>query len=791
MGYLSGMSTLAAGVIAVISIELVVDVVGSIGAFLMFAMILIMALGLIIYVNWIQVFYLTGCKVSALMSQYQQRKRPMSHQTVDYMSHQTVDDGHAVADRHKVENVDSPIIGQALRSKLGWLWNRSLSPLRAVEVDEPEQAPSRDTSVASTAQSAAVEQSTDLSHPFHSVMADSDVDESVNHTAQFASSVVDYSSDQHEYVPERVDDEPSASGFQTPTDTVVDSSANAALDSILDHQPGGVSVTFERPHNAVSDDHSRMSQSSQPSTSSRSVADDSVITQRITKPFTSTKLPPLSLLNDTIVPVEGYSEDDLIAMGKQLEINLSHFNIAVSVVEIHPGPVVTRFEIEPAPGVKVGQIVQLDRDLARALSVKSVRIVEVIPGKPYIGVEIPNQQREMVNFHELLASKQYQSKKEPLTLALGKDISGKSVVIDLAKTPHLLVAGTTGSGKSVGINSMILSLIYKSFSDQVKLILIDPKMLELSVYEGIPHLLTPVVTDVNNAQAALKWSVAEMERRYKLMSLLGVRNVIGFNDKLKSAREAGSPLKDPLFKPLNSGLDLADEAPELELLPYIVVVIDEFADLMMTVGKQVEELIARLAQKARAAGIHLILATQRPSVNVITGLIKANVPSRLSFQVSTKIDSRTILDQGGAEQLLGLGDMLYLEPGKGLPLRAHGAFVSDEEVHQTVEWLKQHYDEPEYIDDLTSDAAQTVSDLGVSVGIADLDDDSDELFKQAYESIQKTGKVSISRVQRELRIGFNRAARLVEEMQEKGLVSEPDERGVRRLLVVDQEESLD
>jgi S-DNA-T family DNA segregation ATPase FtsK/SpoIIIE len=490
------------------------------------------------------------------------------------------------------------------------------------------------------------------------------------------------------------------------------------------------------------------------------------------------ELPPLNLLNADKVEVVSYTDEQLTEMGQRLENNLKSFNIEAVVKAIQPGPVVTLFEINPAAGVKVGQIVQLAKDLARSLVVASVRVVEVIPGKSYIGIEIPNNQREPVNFHEMLSSAEFQKQKKPLTIALGKDIGGAPVVIDLAKTPHLLVAGTTGSGKSVGINSMIVSLLYKSLPDEVKMILIDPKMLELSVYEGIPHLITPVVTDMGESTAALKWAVAEMEKRYKLMSLLGVRNIIGFNEKIIKAKKEGKPLKDPMYKTTAVySLEEGEAAPLLEKMPYIVIVIDEFADLIMVVGKQIEELIARIAQKARAAGIHLILATQRPSVNVITGLIKANIPTRLSFQVSTKIDSRTILDQGGAEQLLGLGDMLYSAPGQGVPLRAHGAFVSDEEVHNAVEWLKQNHHPPVYIENLEEKTEQANLELGIGGK-----EGEDDLFSAACEIVFRTRKASISRIQRELRIGYNRAARLIEEMEQQGLLSAPDERGNRDIL---------
>ena len=406
-------------------------------------------------------------------------------------------------------------------------------------------------------------------------------------------------------------------------------------------------------------------------------------------------LPPLELLDEPKVTTGGYSHEALEAMSRLLELKLKDFGVSVEVVAVHPGPVITRFELEPAPGVKGSQIANLSKDLARSMSVVSVRVVDVIPGKSVIGVEIPNEQRELVTLSEILNSKEYESLKSNMVLALGKDISGKPVVTDLSKMPHLLVAGTTGSGKSVALNAMILSILYKATARDTRLIMIDPKMLELSVYEGIPHLLAPVVTDMKEAANALRWCVAEMERRYKLMSLLGVRNIGGYNRKVLEARDRGQPLLDPIYTPLNED----DEAPELDELPFIIVIVDELADMMMTVGKKVEELIARLAQKARAAGIHLVLATQRPSVDVITGLIKANVPGRIAFQVSSKVDSRTILDQMGAETLLGHGDMLFLPAGTSIPERVHGAFVDDHEVHKVVENLKRN-GEPDYLDEI-------------------------------------------------------------------------------------------
>jgi S-DNA-T family DNA segregation ATPase FtsK/SpoIIIE len=453
------------------------------------------------------------------------------------------------------------------------------------------------------------------------------------------------------------------------------------------------------------------------------------------------------------------------------------------VVAVHPGPVITRFELQPAPGVKGAQVSNLSKDLARGLSVISVRVVDVIPGKSVIGLEIPNQNREIVYLREILASEAYARSSSPLTLGLGKSIAGKPMVADLARMPHLLVAGTTGSGKSVAINAMILSLLYKATPDQVRLIMIDPKMLELSVYEGIQHLLTPVVTDMKDASNALRWCVAEMERRYKLMASLGVRNLAGYNRKIKEAADKGQPLPDPFVDP--SELAEGEDKPVLEQLPYIVVVVDEFADLMMIVGKKIEQLIARLAQKARASGIHLILATQRPSVDVITGLIKANIPTRMAFQVSSRVDSRTILDQQGAEQLLGHGDMLYLPPGSGLPERIHGAFVDDHEVHAVVESLKQQ-GEPDYLDEVLSET-QTMAD-GQQIGATGLPegggsgDSEDELYDKAVAYVLESRRASISSVQRQLRIGYNRAARLIEDMEAQGVVSPPEHNGQREVL---------
>jgi DNA segregation ATPase FtsK/SpoIIIE, S-DNA-T family len=454
------------------------------------------------------------------------------------------------------------------------------------------------------------------------------------------------------------------------------------------------------------------------------------------------------------------------------------------VKSVSPGPVITRFELDPAPGVKVSQISNLAKDLARSLSVVSVRIVEVIPGKSFVGLEIPNENRQLVTLGEILKSRAYDDLASPLTLALGKDIGGQSVVADLARMPHLLIAGTTGSGKSVGINAMVLSILYKTQPEHVRLIMIDPKMLELSVYEGIPHLLAPVVTDMKEAANSLRWCVAEMDRRYRVMSKLGVRNIGGYNRKVRDAIDAGEPIKDPVFKPP----DLFDEDkpiehPTLLPLPFIVVIIDELADMMMIVGKKVEELIARLAQKARASGIHLILATQRPSVDVITGLIKANVPTRIAFQVSAKVDSRTILDQMGAENLLGHGDMLYLPPGTSLPVRVHGAFVDDDEVHAVVRHLKKS-GAPRYIDEiLEAPSGPTPGLTGIDKRGEYEDSEQDALYDQAVQVVLETRKASISGVQRRLKIGYNRAARMVEAMEAAGMVGPLQSNGSREILV--------
>ncbi len=475
-------------------------------------------------------------------------------------------------------------------------------------------------------------------------------------------------------------------------------------------------------------------------------------------------------------PMGGYTPQILEGLSRDVEQHLLDFGIQVDVVAVHPGPVITRFELQLAAGIKVSRLTALAKDLARSLSVTSVRVVEIIPGKTVVGIELPNPNRAMVYLSEVLSADVYQQAHSPLTLALGVDIAGHPMVVDLAKMPHLLVAGTTGSGKSVGINAMILSLLLKSGPDQVRLIMVDPKMLELSVYDGIPHLLTPVVTDMKEAASALRWCVAEMERRYRLMASLGVRNLAGFNVKVTEAAANGELLTDPLWKPIDS---MDEQAPALTSLPYIVVVIDELADMMMVVGKKVEQLIARIAQKARAAGIHLILATQRPSVDVLTGLIKSNIPTRISFQVSSKIDSRTILDQQGAEQLLGHGDMLFLAPGTGAPLRVHGAFVDDQEVHRIADDWRQR-GSPQYIEEITQLLGDGPDGGGSEEGGAT--EEADALYDQAVNFVVQTRKASISAVQRRFKIGYNRAARLVEEMERTGLVG-PLEGGFRDVLV--------
>ena len=488
-------------------------------------------------------------------------------------------------------------------------------------------------------------------------------------------------------------------------------------------------------------------------------------------------LPSLALLDEAKPSSHVTSPEQLERTSRLIEEKLADYNLKVEVVSVSQGPVITRFEIQLAPGIKVSQVTNLSKDLARALLVVSIRVVEVIAGKSTVGIEIPNEHREIVYFSEVLGSKEFSDSKAKIPLGLGHDIAGHPVVADLAKMPHLLVAGTTGSGKSVGVNSMILSMLFQLSPDQLRLIMVDPKMLELSIYEDIPHLLAPVVTDMKEAANALRWCVAEMERRYKLMAAMGVRNIAGYNKKIEAAIDAGEPILDPLFVP--NPLTPDEQPPELEPLPFIVIVIDEFADMMMIVGKKVEELIARLAQKARAAGLHLIIATQRPSVDVITGLIKANVPTRIAFQVSSKIDSRTIIDQMGAENLLGHGDMLYLPPGVGYPIRVHGAFVSDNEVHAVVDDLKSR-GKAEYIDEILT--GEGVSTGGVIPGDTGGDSESDPLYDQAVAIVTETRRASISGIQRRLKVGYNRAARMVEDMEAAGVVSPVQSNGQREVI---------
>ncbi|HEX7416896.1 MAG TPA: DNA translocase FtsK 4TM domain-containing protein [Steroidobacteraceae bacterium] len=496
----------------------------------------------------------------------------------------------------------------------------------------------------------------------------------------------------------------------------------------------------------------------------------------------SNELPALMLLDDPPPPQHSYSAEALEALSRLVELKLKDFGVEVEVVAVQPGPVVTRFELRPAPGVKVSQISGLAKDLARSLSAISVRVVEVIPGKSVMGLEIPNEKREIVTLGEIIKSKAYDDLASPLALALGKDIGGQPVVADLTRMPHLLIAGTTGSGKSVAINAMLLSLLYKSTAEHVRLVMIDPKMLELSVYEGIPHLLAPVVTDMKQAANALRWSVAEMERRYQLMAALGVRNIAGFNRRVKDAIAEGKPIRDPILTQRAANDPTIDQRQILDLtpLPYIVVVIDELADLMMIVGKKVEELIARLAQKARASGIHLVLATQRPSVDVITGLIKANIPCRIAFQVSAKVDSRTILDQSGAESLLGHGDMLYLQAGTSVPVRVHGAFVSDAEVHRVVNALRSA-EAPNYIEEVLLGPSTPISGEEGEEGTGDVE--QDPLYDEAVKIVVDERKPSISYVQRRLKIGYNRAARMLETMENAGVVGPLQSNGAREVLV--------
>ena len=493
----------------------------------------------------------------------------------------------------------------------------------------------------------------------------------------------------------------------------------------------------------------------------------------------NTQMPTTDLLDRVLDDGSSLTKDELDKVADDLEIKLLEFGVEAKVVSVIPGPVVTRFETQPAPGTKASRITNIAQDIARSLSVSSVRVVEVIPGKPYVGIEIPNTNRKMVRLTEILSSDKFNDSKSPLSMALGHDIAGKPIVVDLAKMPHLLVAGTTGSGKSVGINAMLLSLLFKSDPEDVRLIMIDPKMLELSVYEDIPHLLAPVITDMKEASSGLRWCVNEMERRYKLMAHLGVRNLNGYNKKVSDALSKGEPLKDPTWK-INEAEE-GEEAPDLEELPLIVLAVDELADLMMVVGKTAEQLIARIAQKARAAGIHMLLATQRPSVDVITGLIKANISSRVAFQVASKMDSRVILDQGGAEQLLGKGDMLYLAPGTSIPQRVHGAFVGDDEVQRVADDWRQR-GKADYLDEVTKEEG-AVSGMPGIASEEDSDAEKDELYDEAVAFVAQSRRASISAVQRRLRIGYNRAARMIETMEEAGVLSPMASNGNREVLI--------
>ena len=549
--------------------------------------------------------------------------------------------------------------------------------------------------------------------------------------------------------------------------------------SVVEAKPRELNLPKSNP--AASQPQTKSQEASKTVLKNDTPKNESAVTSTVYKPKdknTNPEMPSTDLLDRVLDDGSSLTKEQLDEVADRLEIKLQEFGVEAKVVSVIPGPVVTRFEIQPAPGTKASKITNIAQDIARSLAVMSVRVVEVIPGQSVVGIEIPNTNRKMVRLTEILSSETFHISTSPLSMALGHDIAGKPIVVDLAKMPHLLVAGTTGSGKSVGLNAMLLSLLFKSDPEAVRLIMIDPKILELSVYEGIPHLLTPVITDMTDASNGLRWCVAEMDRRYKLMSEMGVRGLAAFNQKVAEANAAGTPLLDPFNE---------EEEVPLEELPSIVVVVDEFADMIMIVGKKVEHLIARIAQKARAAGIHLILATQRPSVDVITGLIKANVPSRIAFQVSSKIDSRTILDQGGAEQLLGAGDMLYLPAGQGVPERVHGAFVGDDEVHRVVDSWKQK-SEPNYLDEITSELQETGPIPGWSDGDnSDSSDENDELYDEAVSFVIESRRASISAVQRKLRIGYNRAARIIEAMEMAGLVSEMGSNGSREVLVPKQQ----
>ncbi|MEZ8631199.1 DNA translocase FtsK 4TM domain-containing protein [Vibrio lentus] len=566
--------------------------------------------------------------------------------------------------------------------------------------------------------------------------------------------------------PDSLADQQDNSEFAQSTEQAQDPVVDLPWEEVTEEEPVHPDQDVAAFQNIVSEAQANMAAAQNPF----------LVQQDVNLPKPAEPLPTLELLFHPEKRETFIDRDALEAIARLVESKLADYKIKADVVDIFPGPVITRFELDLAPGVKVSRISGLSMDLARSLSALAVRVVEVIPGKPYVGLELPNMSRQTVFFSDVVASPQFQEAKSPTTVVLGQDIAGEAVIADLSKMPHVLVAGTTGSGKSVGVNVMILSMLYKASPEDVRFIMIDPKMLELSIYEGIPHLLSEVVTDMKDASNALRWCVGEMERRYKLMSALGVRNIKGYNDKLKMAAEAGHPIHDPLWKP---GDSMDPEAPLLEKLPYIVVVVDEFADLIMVVGKKVEELIARLAQKARAAGVHLILATQRPSVDVITGLIKANIPTRVAFTVSTKTDSRTILDQGGAESLLGMGDMLYLPPGSSHTTRVHGAFASDDDVHAVVNNWKAR-GKPNYIDEITN-GDQTPETLLPGEKMEG-DEEVDPLFDQVVEHVVHSRRGSVSGVQRRFKIGYNRAARIVEQLEAQGIVSAPGHNGNREVL---------
>ncbi|PMH06432.1 DNA translocase FtsK 4TM domain-containing protein [Vibrio splendidus] len=616
--------------------------------------------------------------------------------------------------------------------------------LYASPMGEPEEPSEDDFSVQASPFDVAEEQSYEQSTTFESVSTEEDNAEQ----------------------PESLVNQQNNSEFEQSNEQTQEPTVDLPWEEVIEEEPLHQDQDVAAFQNLVSEAQANMAATQNPF----------LVQKDVNLPKPAEPLPTLELLFHPEKRETFIDRDALEAIARLVESKLADYKIKADVVDIFPGPVITRFELDLAPGVKVSRISGLSMDLARSLSALAVRVVEVIPGKPYVGLELPNMSRQTVFFSDVVGSPQFQEAKSPTTVVLGQDIAGEAVIADLSKMPHVLVAGTTGSGKSVGVNVMILSMLYKASPEDVRFIMIDPKMLELSIYEGIPHLLSEVVTDMKDASNALRWCVGEMERRYKLMSALGVRNIKGYNDKLKMASEAGHPIHDPLWKP---GDSMDPEAPLLEKLPYIVVVVDEFADLIMVVGKKVEELIARLAQKARAAGVHLILATQRPSVDVITGLIKANIPTRVAFTVSTKTDSRTILDQGGAESLLGMGDMLYLPPGSSHTTRVHGAFASDDDVHAVVNNWKAR-GKPNYIDEITN-GDQTPETLLPGEKMEG-DEDVDPLFDQVVEHVVHSRRGSVSGVQRRFKIGYNRAARIVEQLEAQGIVSAPGHNGNREVL---------